>query len=343
MDLSRDRCNIIKGLAILLIMLHNFVDVLLNINCNEMAYSMKSTKIFLDHLFTADAFWYILSFCGWIGVPLFFFLSGYGLTKKYDDKSTLKPGTFIKNHVIKLWLLLVPIYLVFYCLYTTNIKSAITQLTFTNVILSYGKNGIFIDPGPYWFFGAILQFYLLFIVFRKMKTRWLWVLTAVFLVFNYCILFCADATLMKWTRHNFLGWGATFVLGIIAARSKLDISKRTNALLCAASLVGLCACLVIKWLAPMVEVCTIVFLVTITRSLSAKWLCFIGVISPSIFALHPLVRMLFYSLFPSSADYPLITTAIYAAIVILASWFHHMILNKTHQWLKNRELLRKTA
>ena len=334
MDLSRDRCNIIKGIAILLIMIHNFVDELFKIYSNEMAYSMKTTQAFLDHLFTADAVWYIFAFCGWIGVPLFFFLSGYGLTKKYDGKSALKPGPFIKNHLVKLWLLLVPIYLVYFSIYTTNIQSAITQLTFTNVILSYCNFGISVDPGPYWFFGAILQFYLLFIVFRKMKTRWLWVLCAVFIVFNYCILYCADATTMKWTRYNFLGWGATFILGIIAARNRLDLSKRTNALLCVASLVALSACLVIKWLAPFAEVCTIVFLVTVTRPMKSGWLRFIGVISPSIFALHPLIRMLFYSLFPAGADYPLVTTVVYASIVILASWIHHLVLDKTNQWLK---------
>lgn len=334
MELSRERCHSIKGIAILMIMIHNFVDELMGINCNEMAYSLKTTQIFLDHLFTSDALWYILSYCGWIGVPLFFFLSGYGLTKKYDEKSTLKPGAFIKNHVIKLWLLLIPVYLIFYCIYTTNIKSAIAQLTFTNVILSYGKNGFFIDPGPYWFFGAILQFYLLFIIFRKLKTRWLWALCGVFLAIHYFALYAVDDTTMKWIRHNFLGWGMTFLLGMIAARSNWDISKRTNALLCIASLIGLAFCLITKWMAPFVEVCTIVFLVTLSRMFTAKWLGFIGIISPSIFVLHPFVRMLFYSVVPGCYDYPFIMTIIYTVIVILLSWVHHLILNETNKKLK---------
>ena len=327
MELSRERCHSIKGIAILMIMIHNFVDELMGINCNEMAYSLKTTQIFLDHLFTSDALWYIISYCGWIGVPLFFFLSGYGLTKKYDEKSTLKPWAFIKNHVIKLWLLLIPVYLIFYCIYTTNIKSAIAQLTFTNVILSYGKNGFYIDPGVYWFFGAILQFYLLFVVFRKLSTRWLWVLCAVFLAVHYCFLYFGDKYSTEWIRHNFLGWGMPFILGMIAARSKADVSKRTNLILCVASFIALCACLVIKWLTPFTEVSIIVFLVTLARMFTMKWACFIGVISPSIFVLHPLIRMLMYSIC-FKPEYVLALTLAYIPIVIISSWIHHILLNK---------------
>ena len=108
--MSKEQSSFIKGLGILLIMVHNFVDILLNIASNEMSFSQKATDAFLAHVFTADSLWYIFSFAGWIGVPLFFFISGYGLTKKYNATNTIKAGTYIKNHVVKLWKLMLPIF-----------------------------------------------------------------------------------------------------------------------------------------------------------------------------------------------------------------------------------------
>jgi len=328
MEISKEQGRCIKGIAILLIMVHNFVDILLGIGGNEINYSPKSTQDFLDHVFTADALWYILSFAGWIGVPLFFFLSGYGLTKKYGDSTPLKPAAYLKSHVIKLWKLLLPIYLVYFAIYTTNVKSAIAQATFT-INLLYGRNGFHIDPGVYWFFGAILQFYLLFIVFRKLSTRRLWTLAAAFVAGHYLILYTVDANTMTWMRLNFTGWGATFVLGMIAARSRLAISRERNIALCAASFIALCVCLVTKCLTPFTEVCTIIFLVTLTSRFSARWLCFVGIISPSIFALHPLIRMLFYSIFSFAPDYPYTMTIAFAVTTLVLSWVHHEILKRT--------------
>ncbi len=326
--MSKEQSSFIKGLGILLIMVHNFVDILLGISSNEMAHFQKAIDKFLAHVFTADFAWYIFSFAGWIGVSIFIFISGYGLTKKYNATNTIKTGTYIKDHVVKLWKLMLPIYLIYFCLYRTNIQSALAQISFTINLLSYsyGKNGFIIDPGVYWFFGAILQFYLLFLLLRKLSTRWLWVLCAVFLVVQYCIVYCVSYDMANWMRHNFVGWGVPFLLGMIAARSQLNISKPWNTALCAASFLILCACLVIRWLAPLTEVATIVFFVTLSRMATWKWACFIGIISPSIFALHPLIRMLFYSLC-FKPEYVLVLTIAYSAVVILLSWVHHKILN----------------
>lgn len=325
MNLSKEQCNHIKGLGILLIMLHNYVDILLGIGSNEVRFSQEAVDIFQAHVFTADFLWYILSYAGWIGVPVFFFLSGYGLTKKYPDTQRLAPGPYIKNHLIKLWLLLIPVYLVYYAIYRTNIKSAIAQITFTNTILSYGKNGIYIDPGVYWFFGAILQFYLLFLVFRKLSNRWLWVLCGGFVVLHYLILYGVSPETMNWTRNNFLGWGEIFILGILAARSGFSVSKRLNAVACAVSLAALCVCLVTKWLTPLVELFTVVFFITLTGMVRFKWVGFIGIISSSVFVIHPLVRMLFYSIY-FAPEHPYITTLIYTVIVLVVSWIHYRML-----------------
>lgn len=62
--MSKEQTNFIKGIGILLIMIHNYVDILLDINSNEMIYSQDFTDAFLSHVFTADSIWYIFSFVG---------------------------------------------------------------------------------------------------------------------------------------------------------------------------------------------------------------------------------------------------------------------------------------
>ena len=340
MNLSKEQCFRIKGLAILLIMLHNYVDVLLDIDCNEMEFSLATVETFLNHVFRADSIWYILSFAGWVGVPSFFFLSGYGLTKKYGMQQRLAPGSYIKNHLIKLWMLIIPVYLVYFALYPTNLKSFVTQLTFTNTLLRYGKNGIDIYPGMYWFGAAILQFYLLFLVFRKLSNRWLWILCGAFVVFHYLIIYYANVDTMKWTRFNCLGWGETFILGIIAARNQYrccTVSKRWNVVVCVVSLMALGVCMVTRWLAPLVEVSSIVFFISLSRIMNFKWVGFVGLISASIFVIHPLVRRVFYSVY-LAPDQPLITTIIYAIITIISAWIHNRIL----KWFNSKYVSRIT-
>ena len=67
MNLTKEQCLNIKGIAIFIIMVHNFVDHLLGINCNEMYYTQYVTDAFLANLFTKSfhlqvGLWWLISF-----------------------------------------------------------------------------------------------------------------------------------------------------------------------------------------------------------------------------------------------------------------------------------------
>ena len=333
MELSRTQCHNIKGYAILLIVIHNFVDHLLGIHCNEMAYLQANTDAFLANVVSPAVVWQLFAFVGWIGVALFLFVSGYGLTRKYGDKPVAS-GVFIKSHVIKLWKLLVPVYLLFFVIYhyvfaqDHNWQSVIAQLTFTINFLDYGKNSFLSEPGVYWFFGAILQCYLLFLAIRRLNNRWLWLLVVLSLIFNLGVIYMADPDTMWWIRQNAFGWIAPFVMGMLAARTPLKVSRRKYALLCLLSLLALAACLVIKPLAPLTEVFTIIFFVSLTGLFTWPVMTFIGVISASLFVIHPLIRMIFYNTLSGSSLSTTTMVAVYLLVTFAVSYLHHLAMKK---------------
>lgn len=333
MNLSREQCLNMKGVGILLIMVHNYVDLLMGIHCNEMSYTQAYTDAFVSHAFSSSAFWYILSYAGWIGVPLFFFVSGYGLTKKYGSNSELKVFPYLKSHVIKLWKLLVPVYLLYAVIYHYVFgeyiwwKAMLSVMTFTANF--YGD--IFFDPGVYWFFGVILQFYVLFLVFRRLSVRWLYVLLAAFVVIHYIALYFTGETTMIWVRHNFTGWGAPFILGMIAAKNGFDIPERWKLPVCIGSFCLLWLCLTWKPMVPLAELTFVVFAVSLVKMMAFKPMAFIGAISASIFVVHPFVRMVFYqtiSPIRGQTTHPVTMTVLYIVTALLLSWGHHILLKK---------------
>lgn len=332
MILTKEQNSYIKGLGIFLIMIHNFVDQLMDISCNEMSYSQETTDAFLSNVFTSSSLWYIFSYAGWIGVPLFFFLSGYGLSQKYNTKE-IKIIPYIKSHLFKLWKLLIPIYLLYviisyYCFGQHYLIHAVLPvITFAANIY----NVSFIEPGVYWFFGVIMQFYVLFLVFRKINVKWLSVLLVIFVIIHYVALYYMDEDSMIWIRHNFTGWGAPFILGIIAARKDFTIPKRWEWPICIISFLMLCICMTYKPLVPFSELVFIVFVMSIIRRITFRPMAFFGMISASIFVVHPFVRMLFYkTICPPHglSSHPLTMTILYFLTAVLLSWGHHILLNK---------------
>ena len=84
-----NQTNIIKGIGILLIVLHNFYHTLPPIlGENEFSFS---NKIFLDYKNSFESnpgsfFRIFFSYFGHLGVQIFIFFSAYGLTRKYENE-----------------------------------------------------------------------------------------------------------------------------------------------------------------------------------------------------------------------------------------------------------------
>ena len=110
--LSKENSLVLRGMAIMAIMLHNFLhNPKLGFSLeNEMSFSEERARHFFTQLSYGTFNLYDwLSFLGWTGVVVFVFLTGYGIAKNtpplyqckilyhilYDDISSYLPYYFL--------------------------------------------------------------------------------------------------------------------------------------------------------------------------------------------------------------------------------------------------------
>lgn len=207
MTLSRNDTAFLKGIAILLIVMHNFCHWLPGcVAENEYTFDAGRIGQYLTYL-TQGGPHLLLNFFshyGHYGVPLFLFLSGYGLVKKYEKTVTLRGATmtiteaetvppfptvfrrafqeakaaiaFIWSHAVKLWRLMIPaIVLLWICQETigkgwqTHTEDVVKMLAYTTNL--YFKRDLIL--GPWWFFSLIMQLYVVYRLVLYPTRHWM--------------------------------------------------------------------------------------------------------------------------------------------------------------------------
>ena len=105
--LSKDNSLIVRGLAILSIVFHNYLHFYRFgfAQENEFSFSVEKAVGFFSYLREGHIFANCLSFLGWLGVPIFIFLTGYGFAKKEipENRKGWKKD-FIKHGFLNSWL-----------------------------------------------------------------------------------------------------------------------------------------------------------------------------------------------------------------------------------------------
>ena len=186
-ELTRADASVIKALAILMIVAHNYFHQVKPFpGENEMAFHAETfwKMVFqiAEHPF--DAFHPIASFFGHYGVHIFLFMSGYGLTKKalgYVQKHGGISWTDLwkvsLNQIAKIVTLTV-VGVAILCLYKYIAWGTLPDAEFFTkylVFLTFTEN---LRPGDFgyfvsvwWFMALIVQFYLLFPIIFKGLSR----------------------------------------------------------------------------------------------------------------------------------------------------------------------------
>lgn len=339
-SISRDCGFLMRGMAIVMIALHNFCHLIPTVVPeNEFRFFVGRIMRFQmpRDTFTAQ-FFDVLSFLGWYGVPVFMFLTGYGLVMKYEHgKAPLSAGRFVANNYLKLFFLMLPSVAAF----------IICSLAIT---LPYGKFGFhgLLDytcqltmlpdivyplwhpnPGIFWYFGLTMEFYIIYAFFiHGKRSWWMWALVALSLALQ--LTTNPTGIKMEWIRHNATGWMAVLAFGIIYGRNTSINRWIAFATVAIALLLiwpsmldssswhfSILACVVIA-----IAVAKISMLIPGWRGF---WIC-IGRLSPIIFAAHPVARFITYVLFSPKGP-SMLQLVVYIGITLALTLLFRPVVN----------------
>lgn len=318
--LSGQECNILRGIAIMGIMLHNYCHWLSPIvKENEFTYKVQNVRWFaelmkkplgeVEHLF-----FHLFSYFGHYGVPIFLFLSAYGLVRKYENtpsvdeqESTYDCIAFLKYHWLKLFRMMIFGFAAFVLLDTITpaphryqVIDIIAQMGLVNNLLPTPDKVIW--PGPYWFFGLMLQLYVAyrFVLYRK---DWKWIVGAMLLCTIMQSVVAPESEELNYIRYNFIGGIAPFGLGLLYAKYGKALSKKYYCFLMipAFCFVIFADASFLTWLLNPLFVCVAFISLTKVAQLlptgTALWftwlsslLNWIGTVSAAIFVCHPITR-----------------------------------------------------
>lgn len=338
--LSRAECNALRGLAIIGIVLHNYCHWLRHIvRENEYQYFQRNVDGLVHAVGQPDALLpiHLLSFFGHYGVPVFLFLSAYGLVMKYERKqsggslsryevrgtgsedshaagdeseksiprtSHLVPRTskyaFLRVHFLKLFKMMFVGYVAF------TIVDAITPGSFHNhwalILAQLGMvNNLLpnpddvIWPGPYWFFGLMLQLYA---IYRLLLYRRHWGVTVgLMVVCTAAQMICgAESSELNYLRYNFVGGMLPFGLGLLYARYGKPLKSN---LLLVCLLVSLCLTCVLSmsyyswFFVPLFILTGSVAFIKVLPASAYGWMEWVGSLSAALFVCHPITRKVF--------------------------------------------------
>lgn len=341
-DISRDRSYIMRGLAIIFIALHNLCHLIGGITReNEFLFRYKNVNeiLSIDSL-SVKTICDILSFFGWYGVPVFMFMSGYGLVKKYEQSTPAEKHFsyrgFIRSNYMKLFLLMLPgtvlflIYngVIFECCRSLTLWQVLNPLATQTLLSNLTYPWIEPSPGVYWYFGLTLQLYIAYLfIFKERNSVWLLIVACVCIAAQFMV---SDT---QWMRHNCIGWLSVFAIGIWYGRHKY-VNKRVIVTLLVVAVLTFVPSTFNKysWQWSIIAAVGVFIVLAKLSELIPGWRNFwiyIGKLSPYIFASHPLLRsvtLLMMNRMHLSLE---VTLAIYIPMIFISAYIYRYLWRLT--------------
>ena len=367
MTFKKTDTALLKGISILMIMLHNFCHHLpKSVTENEYSFGIERFEQLCTYISQGGphVVLNIFSHFGHYGVPLFLFLSGYGLVCKYELSSPRRYHhsllhrlsndlAFLWKHMVKLWKLMLPAIALYwaYCMFVhkpwqVEAGDLAAMLTFTSNL--FIKRNLIL--GPWWFFSLILQLYIVyrFVFYHYRGSFTLVSITAACFAFQ-AFLYFAEVRLtpegdicMFDCRYNAVSWILPFTAGILAARSRFfrhwnpGIPMLVMCSIAGVALTVWAATDAMQWLLSPLYV-LMVFLplaFLIKRGFCRKDLEWIGSVSATLFALHPIARAMTITA-ARHAEYAghwtetYLHILLYLLISFVAAWILGILLKQT--------------
>lgn len=339
--LSRMECSALRGIAILGIMLHNYCHWLgFAVKENEYTFVEMNTDRLLQALLQPDIYLpvHLLSFFGHYGVPLFLFLSGYGLVLKYETgRQAPKPLPFIKYHYLKLLRMMIPGFVTFIIVdaitpgawhfHSENVIALI--LMYVNILPEPDR---IIWPGPYWFFGLMMQLYIIYILL--LRRHWGFTACAIAVCWALQAVCLPEGDALNRLRYNSIGGILPFGLGLLFARyapaALLPVKGYLKNGIAAMSLTFLIVVMSFgfqAWLwVPAVVIAAAIAWIKAVPAHALQYLSWIGGISAAMFVAHPILRKIFIPISRRGDIYD--GLLLYIIAVVAVSWMFKLLTDR---------------
>lgn len=356
-NLSKSECTIMKGYAIFSIIIHNFLHLSGTgfVKENESTFFQDRLDIFNTHVITLNPLLFgdIFSYLGFYGVPIFAFLSGYGLVRKYEStphkNNNVTFTNFLWHILCKFWKLMLPAYLLFLLLNFVigngyvSLLSIVTQITFTNNLIF--RAGL-LNPGSYWYFGFSIQLYIFYycLVYKKQRTNmllWLLISTIIQIIVLFYIDKYPNQEPLLYIRHNFIGWLSCFLLGIWWAKNsvKSELGKK-DTLFFLISIVMFVISIQNKYLwlcSPILIIYIFVFICKKSERFNTlkNIILWFGKYSAYLFVMHPIVRLFCIYIIRRTDSLPLKYMEV--IVYVIACCAAAYIYSKVTEYIFNRQ------
>lgn len=347
--LTRAECAALRGLAIIGIFLHNYCHWLGPVvKENEYTFSQHNVDWLTAVMASPDGLLpaHLVSFFGHYGVPVFLFLSAYGLELKYGRSLYAPAFRFVAYHWKKLFSMMIVGFVSFTIVdamtpgrWHYTLTQVVAQLAMVNNLLPDPDHNIW--PGPFWFFGLMLQLYA---VYRLLlyKRHWAWTAGAMVVCLGVQLAFAPESEALNWYRYNFMGGMLPFGLGLLYARygnriirTNLNtLSLLVSVVFCGFMVMWMSASYLLWSLVPLVVCILCVYVVKLLSQAARRpvgaWLMerlvWMGEISATLFVIHPTLRKVFI---PISRHGDIYTgLLLYAIAAIGAAWLIRLVMTK---------------
>ena len=341
--LTRSECSAMRGIAILAIMLHNYCHFIGRIvKENEYMYQEANNHRLWQVLSNPDELLpvHLFSYFGHYGVPVFLFLSGFGLVMKYESGSAAQnsPVRFLRYHYLKLLRMLIVGFVLFlmvdavtpgrYAFHWDNVLAQL--LMYINVLPDPDK---IIWPGIYWFFGLMIELYIVYRLLLYRRRSWFVVgLIAVCWLLQVC---CdPDGETLNRLRYNFIGGMLPFGAGILFARyaPRWSFWPSSRWLWLAVAVVAvpltvlMCFSFQSWFWIPLVIIVGTIALVKVSPASVLKVLEWFGAVSAAMFVAHPIARKLFITVAWRQDIYD--GLMLYVVVTIALSWAVKQLIDR---------------
>ncbi len=310
--LTREECTAMRGIAILAIMLHNYCHFIGKIvKENEYQFFNTHNEGLWQVITHPDTLLpvHLLSYFGHYGVPVFLFLSGFGLVMKYERKMQEQVAIvpFIRYNYLKLLRMLIVGFVLFIIVdimtpgrFQYHWYNVIAQLLmYINVLPTPDK---IIWPGIYWFFGLMLELYIVYRLLLYRQKNWV-VITLVAVCWLLQVFCDPEGETLNRIRYNFIGGMLPFGAGILVGRSIDRFRCSMSRWLWAMVAVVVAALIFVMcfhyqswlWIPILIIVGTIAIVKAMPLTVMSLMVWF-GSISAAMFVAHPIARKLFINI-----------------------------------------------